>query len=56
MVALLLYLTIALRNAYEIKSWLQSLLYAVVVNAIYFATTFLVVMVISLVSIIVALL
>ena len=56
MVALFLYLTIALRNAYEIKSWLQSLLYAVVVNAIYLATTFLVVMVISLVSIIVALL
>ena len=56
MVALLIYLTVALRNAYEIKSWLLSLLYAVVVNVIYFVTTFFAVMVISFVSIIVALL
>ena len=53
MVVLLLYLATALRNAYEIKSWLLSLLYAVIVNGIYFATTLLVVMVVSFISIIV---
>ena len=53
MVVLLLYLATALRNAYEIKSWLLSLLYAVIVNGIYFATTLLVVMVVSFISIII---
>jgi hypothetical protein len=52
-VVLLLYLATALRNAYEIKSWLLSLLYAVIVNGIYFATTLLVVMVVSFISIII---
>lgn len=53
MVVMLLYLATALRNAYEIKSWLLSLLYAVIVNGIYFATTLLVVMVVSFISIII---
>ncbi len=53
MVVLLHYLATALRNAYEIKSWLLSLLYAVIVNGIYFATTLLVVMVVSFISIVV---
>lgn len=53
LVALLLYLATALRNAYEIKSWLLSLLYAVVVNVIYFATTLVIVTVVSFISIVV---
>ena len=52
MVALLIYLATALKNAYEIKSWLLSLLYAVVINAIYLTTTLLVVMIVSLVSLV----
>ena len=50
-IALLLYLTVALKNAYELK-WLQSLLYAVVTSAIYIVTTLATVMVVSFVSIV----
>jgi hypothetical protein len=51
MVVLLLYLTVALKNAYELK-WLQSLLYAVVTSAMYIVTTLVTIMVVSFVSII----
>jgi hypothetical protein len=50
-IALLLYLTVALKNAYELK-WLQSLLYAVVTSAMYIVTTLVTIMVVSFVSII----
>jgi hypothetical protein len=50
-IALLLYLTVALKNAYELK-WLQSLLYAVVTSAMYIVTTLVAIMVVSFVSII----
>ena len=50
-ITLLLYLTVALKNAYELK-WLQSLLYAVVTSAIYIITTLAIVMVVSFVSIV----
>lgn len=51
-IALLLYLTVALKNAYELK-WLQSLLYAVVTSAMYIVTTLVTIMVLSFISIIV---
>lgn len=51
-ITLLLYLTVALKNAYELK-WLQSLLYAVVTSAIYIVATLATVMVVSFVSIVV---
>ena len=50
-VTLLLYLTVALKNAYELK-WLQSLLYAVVTSVIYIVTTLVTIMVVSFVSIV----
>ena len=51
-IALLLYLAVALKNAYELK-WLQSLLYAVVTSVMYIVTTLVTIMVVSFISIIV---
>lgn len=53
MVALLLYLAVALKNAYELNSWVRSLLYAVVVNVVYFNTILFVVTLVSIVTIVV---
>ena len=53
MAALLLYLAVALKNAFEIKSWVRSMIYAVVVDAVYLLNTLLVIMVLSMVFIIV---
>ena len=52
-IALFLYLAVALKNAYEIKSWLLSLLYAVVVNVIYIVTTLVAIAVVVFIAIIV---
>lgn len=52
LIILFAYLAISLKNTYELKSWLQAMLYAVVVNMIYFITILVIIMLVSFVSIV----
>ena len=51
-IGLLLYLAAALRTAYDIKPWLRAIFYAVVINAMYFTTALLTVMVVSFIALV----